>query len=114
MLRRLRYTRFGQVVLGIAGVLAITGSFGLHPEPASGATARRGTPLPGWSEGSAISERSHGCPACLAHRTAPIARLIVALVAPAAPVREGDTAPVAPLHASPPLPHDGRAPPRRA
>jgi hypothetical protein len=114
MLRRLRNARFGQVALAIAGLLAIAGSFGLHPEPSGADGVARGRPLPGWSVASVVSGGSHGCPACLAHRAAPVARLVVALLAPPAPARACDAAPVATPRVSRSLPHDGRAPPRRA
>jgi hypothetical protein len=42
MFRALRKTRTAQLALLIAGVLAVSGSFGLHPEPgASTALAAR-------------------------------------------------------------------------
>jgi predicted cobalt transporter CbtA len=106
MLRVIRSARFGQIALGIAGILAIAGSFGLHPEPASAprfAGAR-------WSA-AIISSATHGCPVCLAHRPAPVAALVVTLLGPPDAVGEPQPASVPAVRPTAPLAQDGRAPP---
>jgi len=112
MLGRLRAARFARVALFVAGFLAVAGGFGLHPEPAFEAAAAGS--LPGFSTASVSSAGADACPACLAHRPIPAARLATAVNVPLilsleAPLRAACSVP-----APPSLPHDGRAPPSLA
>lgn len=111
MLRALRTARCGQVVLWIAGFLAIAGSFGLHPEPDRAASLAPAAPLPGWISPLPAGNASHDCLACLAHRSVSLARpsgvvlqpgLILAVVFSPRVIRLGR---VESRH------HEGRAPP---
>lgn len=112
MLWRLRLARRAQLILWIAALLSVAGSFGLHPEP--GDAAMR-APSAAASDGSPELRKSassrHPCVACLSQRPhSPVS----VIDAPSARVR---TAPfVAPpaLDYAPRLHtanHEGRAPP---
>jgi predicted component of type VI protein secretion system len=70
MLRLIREAGFARALVLVAGLLAVSASFGLHPEPASGRA-----PAPAWSSGALGAPASHACPACLAQRQVSIARL---------------------------------------
>jgi hypothetical protein len=111
MLRRLRKARFGQIALVIASLLAITGSFGLHPEPGTttAATARDG--FVSWHGPQAPDGASHDCLACLAHRTVTLPRPSGVVLQPVAAV----TLLSAPRSGRPLTvdrrTHEGRAPP---
>ncbi|HJW13860.1 MAG TPA: hypothetical protein VJ776_04140 [Thermoanaerobaculia bacterium] len=102
--------RFGQAALLLAGFLAVSGSFGLHPEPErSPIAAATGEE---WSAPDGLSDATpHICLACLAHRSVPLPRLSAVVLALRA------AAPMAPAAApSPPArleghPREGRAPP---
>src|SRR5262245_3888831 len=109
MIRSSRFTRFGRAAALAAGILAVVGSFGLHPEPESTA----GAPAhPEWASASAAAETApHTCLACLAHRAIPLPRLNAVVFAPrpAAPAAvTADPVPIARLEAKP---REGRAPP---
>lgn len=85
MLRLIQSARLARALMLAAGVLVVTGSFGLHPEPAvalSAAAAPMGMGMDmgmdigaAWSADSPQSATSHDCPACLTHRPVSIARL---------------------------------------
>jgi hypothetical protein len=110
MFRTSRVARFGQIALLIAGFLAVSGSFGLHPEPEGASlSASAGTE---WTGLNGFGETgSHVCFACLAHRSIPLPRLSAVVLA----LRS--TAPAAPAAAPCRLarleghPREGRAPP---
>src|ERR1700692_4070047 len=74
MFRALRGIRTAQLALLVAGVLAVSGSFGLHPEP--GASTALAAHRPGWNalDRSAKTE-THDCYLCLAHRSVSLPRL---------------------------------------
>ena len=112
MLRRLRTARFGQIALWLAAFLAVTGAFGLHPEPALSAT--RAGALPAVGHSPASSTDTDGCPACLAHRPISASRLWTALDAPLLLCRASTVRAPEPVRALPALPHEGRAPPSGA
>lgn len=113
MLRGLRTARFARVALFVAGFLAVAGGFGLHPEPAFEAAAGTGA-VPGFSSASLSSAGADGCPACLAHRPIPAARLATAVRVPLLLWLEAPLLATSSLPAPPSLPHDGRAPPSLA
>jgi hypothetical protein len=66
MLRQLRTVRAAQIALCLAAIVAVGGSFGLHPEPGSGAVSIHAS---GFSTFK-TSPAPHGCLACLAHGAA--------------------------------------------
>jgi hypothetical protein len=68
----LRESGLARVLLLVAGFLAASASFGLHPEPAAVRA-----PAPAWSSSALGAPASHACPACLAQRQVSIARLTV-------------------------------------
>ena len=79
MLRLIQSARLARALMLATGVLVVTGSFGLHPEPGAGgaalspvSAAARGA---AWSAEAPKSTTSHACPACLTHRPVSIARL---------------------------------------
>jgi hypothetical protein len=111
MLLKLRTARLAHLTLALACLLAVTGSVGLHPEPdgasdgfvsGAGGTWKAPQPPPG---------PSHGCLACLAHRSVPLDRLSGVVLQPGACI--GTLAPIAPQHRTTfePALHEGRAPP---
>lgn len=110
MLRQLRTARAAQIVLCLAAILAIGGSFGLHPEPRAGA-------LPASPAGFStlkIASAPHGCLACLTHGAALAAPLSGFFLA-------GAPAAAASLPGEPALPGrlagrelSGRSPPARS
>ena len=75
MLRLIREARFVRALLLVAGLLAVSASFGLHVEPAAGRA-----PVSAWSAKTLESPPSHACPACLAQRHVSIARLIAVVL----------------------------------
>lgn len=104
-----RITRLGRAVALAAGILAVIGSFGLHPEPDSTPAAPA---HPEWASAPVSAETApHACLACLAHRAIPLPRLDAVVFAPrpAAPAAvAADPVPIARLEAKP---REGRAPP---
>lgn len=111
MFLSMRRARFGQFALMIAGFLAISGSFGLHPEPDPGLTAASASSSPRWVADRIASEAPHECLACLAHRSISLPRLAAVVLQPGSAVR-------AILSRAPSLlarldahPREGRAPP---
>jgi hypothetical protein len=109
MFRSSRIARLGRVAALVAGILAVGGSFGLHPEPAASAPA---TTHPEWSVSGAGAEAApHVCLACLAHRSIPLPRLTSVVFTPRPVVRiapSTETSPVARLESRS---REGRAPP---
>jgi hypothetical protein len=110
MFPSMRKARFGQFALLIAGFLAISGSFGLHPEPELGQAAA--TAAAEWHAPELGAEtNSHICVACLSHRS-------ISLPRPAAVVLQPASAVAPPLDAAPSSlgrlevqAREGRAPP---
>lgn len=110
MFPSMRKARFGQFALILAGFLAVSGSFGLHPEPEPGETAAMaGTE---WHAPELGAETNpHVCVACLSHRS-------ISLPRPAAVVLQPASAVTPTLDAAPSLlgrlevqAREGRAPP---
>lgn len=112
MLWRLRVARRAQLILWIAALLSVAGSFGLHPEPGDAAmrspsvVASNGSP-----ELRKAASSLHPCVACLSQRP----RSLVSVIdAPSARVRIAPFAPPPALDYAQRLHtanHEGRAPP---
>lgn len=111
MFRSMRKARFGQLALLIAGFLAVSGSFGLHPEPepAQAVAAAAGS---GWNALDTTGESNpHACLACLSHRSISLPRLAAVVLQQAsavAPVADAAPSPLGRLEVQP---REGRAPP---
>lgn len=109
MFRSIKTAPIVRAALLVAGVLAVSGSFGLHPEPEHLGSTTTGVE---WSRpAGALEANPHICFACLAHRSIPLPHLFASAPAPRA------ASLAAPL-ASPSLlarleshPREGRAPP---
>ena len=84
MLRRIRVLRAAQLALVVAALLAVGGSFGLHPEPSAARVPAAG------GEISTIPDVAapHGCLACMTHGAALVSPLFGILLAgaPSAPL----------------------------
>jgi len=113
MLAACRATRLGRILLLTAALFAVVGSFGLHPEPL-GEEAVAGSSAPEWSGRAIADAASHGCPACLAHRSVSVAGLAVFVPASHAPRPVPVPLPTGTLALSSPSTVDGRAPPLSA
>jgi hypothetical protein len=109
MFRSIKTAPIVRAALLVAGVLAVTSSFGLHPEPEHNGPAAAGVE---WSRaGGALEENPHICFACLAHRSIPLPHLFTSVPAPRAaadPAPPASTSPLARLESHP---REGRAPP---
>ncbi|MEO8190514.1 MAG: hypothetical protein ABI682_09230 [Acidobacteriota bacterium] len=115
MLQAVRMARWTRVLLFAAALAAITGSFGLHPEPGAPPRALSSTPdAPAWAADSADPFASHGCLACLAHRDVSLSSLAVFAPAPARAVDSFVAVPTRLLRLFAPRLDDGRAPPALA
>ncbi|MGH9317826.1 MAG: hypothetical protein ACRD1P_12065 [Thermoanaerobaculia bacterium] len=111
MFPALRKSRYGQTVLALAGLLAISSSFGLHREPECAAARRAGNSTPVWTLVDAFNHATHGCLACLAHRSVSLPRLSGVILQPGVSVAAAVTRP-APRPANlETAPYEGRAPP---
>src|SRR6266568_1486178 len=111
MLRTFRSLRLGQMALAIASVLAVTGSLGLHPEPAAADSRQTSDGSAQWQAPGGEDNATHDCLACLAHRSLSLPRLSGVVLEP------GTAVPLSfcrrterPLPA-PGRTHAGRAPP---
>lgn len=85
MFPSMRKARFGQFALILAGFLAVSGSFGLHPESEPGqAAAMAGTE---WHAPELGAEANpHVCVACLSHRSLTLPRPAAVVLQPASAV----------------------------
>ena len=111
MFQALRRSRYGQTVLALAGLLAISSSFGLHPEPAQAAAPVAAEPGPALGVPQLANAGTHGCLACLAHRSVSLPRLSGVILQPGVRVAAAVTRP-APRPANlETAPYEGRAPP---
>src|SRR6266508_5183680 len=110
MFRALRNARFVQIVLLTAGVLAVSGSFGLHPEPeGSGARVTTGD---SWNAlGRAGAAAPHDCLLCLAHKSISLPRLSAVVLQPGSAVHATPIAAPSLLLRLDAHPREGRAPP---
>ena len=110
MFGALKKFRFAQIVLLVAGFLAVSGSFGLHPEPDGSAALI--TTGDGWNtlDRSGAAAR-HDCLLCLAHRTISLPRLSAVVLQPACAVHATPLGTPSLLGRLEAHPREGRAPP---
>lgn len=113
MLRALRAERFARFLLLAAALLAVSGSFGLHPEPGGNAA---GTPADIrdaglWTPASIDVADADVCLACLAHRSVSLSALCVFTPTAARVIGAPDARAARPLSLYNPRLDDGRAPP---
>jgi hypothetical protein len=110
MLHAFRKARAAQFVLLVAGFLAVSGSFGLHPEPEG--PAARVAAGDGWNAlNRSGTAAKHDCYLCLLHKSVSLPRLaaVVLEVGSAVTVRPvTDSSPLGRLESHP---REGRAPP---
>lgn len=116
MLSACRAARSGRILLLAAALLAVAGSFGLHPEPGiEGREGREGrlasSVAPEWNAGVSADAVAHGCLACLAHRSVSLAGLAVFVPASNASHPAPPAVPVEPVRVLAARTVDGRAPP---
>src|SRR5229473_5668874 len=86
MLRTFRSLRLGQMALAIASVLAVTGSLGLHPEPAVAHSQQTSDGSAQWQAPGGQDNTNHDCLACLAHRSVSLPRLSGVVLEPGSAV----------------------------
>ena len=111
MFLSMKKARFGQFTLILAGFLAVSGSFGLHPEPepAQGPSAVVGSE---WHALDRTGETNpHVCVACLSHRSLSLPRPAALVLQPASAVRPTVDAAPSPLGRLEVPSREGRAPP---
>ncbi len=112
MLQAIRGARWSRVFLFAAALVAIAGSFGLHPEPGSVPPAiSAAAQVPAWTANSPDASSTHGCFACLAHRNVSLSGLAVFAPSAARAVGSAVTLPTRALGLFAPRLDDGRAPP---
>jgi hypothetical protein len=109
MLRLLRESRSARLLLLAAGFLAVSASFGLHPEPGSVSSAVSSNPA--FSARLARSLPAHECPACLTHRAVSLARLAATVLRPESIVAAPAVPAVRPPDRLEARPQQNRAPP---
>ncbi|HTD53520.1 MAG TPA: hypothetical protein VK780_10890 [Thermoanaerobaculia bacterium] len=111
MLRTFRSLRLGQLALAIASVLAVTGSLGLHPEPAVAQSRQASDGSAQWQAPGGQDTAGHECLACLAHRSVSLPGLTGVVLEPGTAVTlsfyQRTERPLPP----PSRTHAGRAPP---
>src|SRR6266540_450654 len=110
MFLALRKARFAQIVLLTAGFFAVSGSFGLHPEPrGSGARATTGD---GWNALDRSGKTApHDCLLCLAHKSLSLPRLSAVVLQAGSAVHATPVAVPSLLGRLDAHPREGRAPP---
>ncbi|HSS44432.1 MAG TPA: hypothetical protein VLO07_03740 [Thermoanaerobaculia bacterium] len=111
MFPALRKSRYGQTLLALAGLLAISSSFGLHREPDCTTSRLADSSTPVWTLVELSDETSHGCLACLAHRSVSLPRLSGVVLQPGASVAVDVARPAPRLASLETAPYEGRAPP---
>lgn len=112
MLQAVRVARWSRALLFAAAVVAIAGSFGLHPEPGAGVPAL--SPVagaPAWTAERPDASTTHGCFACLAHRNVSMPGLAVFAPSAARAVGSAIVGSTRALRLFAPRLGDGRAPP---
>ena len=112
MFLSMRKARFGQFALILAGFLAVSGSFGLHPEPDPGQAAAAASARAEWHAPEPNAETNpHVCVACLSHRSISLPRPAAVVLQPASAVTPTLDAAPSPLGRLEVEPREGRAPP---
>jgi len=111
MLLKLRTARLAHLALALACLLAVTGSVGLHPEPEGASDGLVSGAGGMWKATQPPPGPTHGCLACLAHRSVPLARLSGVVLQPGACIGTLSPLPVQHRTAFAPSLHEGRAPP---
>ncbi|MCA1580393.1 MAG: hypothetical protein LC796_03180 [Acidobacteria bacterium] len=115
MLQAVRGARWSRVLLFAAALVAIAGSFGLHPEPGTALPAMSAAAgVPAWTAESPDGSSTHGCFACLAHRNVSLSGLAVFAPSAARAVGSAVMVPRRALSLFAPRLDDGRAPPALA
>lgn len=114
MLRVFRRLRIGHIALAIASLLAVTGSLGLHPEPASTPSPCSFDGTTRWHSGAEPNGNTHDCLVCLSHRSLSALRLSIVTLEPGAAVRALLATRTQQPIPAPSRAHAGRAPPRSA
>src|SRR5438309_890514 len=111
MFQSLRKARVPHFVLLLAGVLATSGSFGLHPEPGASAAARAAV-RHGWNTLDRSGDSaSHDCYLCLSHRSISLPRLSAVVLEAEFAIRVKRAPAPSPLGRLESHPREGRAPP---
>jgi hypothetical protein len=112
MFQSMRKARFGQVAPILAGFLAVSGSFGLHPEPEAAQLAATASAPGEWHAPELGAETNpHVCVACLSHRSISLPRPAAVVLQPASavmPTLDADPSPLGRLEVQA---REGRAPP---
>ena len=111
MFQPLRRSGYGQTVFALAALLAISSAFGMHPEPTSARPLPSVDSSPLWTPVDVSDQVSHGCLACLAHRSVSLPRLCGAVLEPGASVTTAVARPTPQPADIKTAPHQGRAPP---
>ena len=112
MFASMKKARFGQLALMIAGFLAISGSFGLHPEPEAAQSVAAAAAGSSWNALDRNGETSpHVCVACLSHRSISLPRPAAVVLQPASAVTPGDDIAPSLLGRLEVQSREGRAPP---
>jgi hypothetical protein len=110
MFQALRNARAVQLVLLLASVLAVSGAFGLHPEPEGSAT--RVALRYGWNAlDDSVASESHDCYLCLSHRSVSLPRLSAVVLEAGSVIGAKTAAASSPLGRLESHPREGRAPP---
>ena len=110
MFLSMRKARFGQIALILAGFLAVSASFGLHPELEPGQASA--TAATGWHAPELGAESNpHACVACLSHRSLSLPRPAAVVLQPASAVAPALDAAPSPLGRLEVPAREGRAPP---
>ena len=112
MLQAVRMARWSRVLLFAAALVAIAGSFGMHPEPGAAPPAlSTAAGAPAWTADSTDASSTHGCFACLAHRNVSLSGPAVFAPSAARAVGAAVLVPTRALRLFAPRLDDGRAPP---
>jgi len=111
MFPALRKSRSTQTALALAGALAISSSLGLHPEPACDPSLLAAGSQPAVGVLDFDHAASHGCMACLAHRSVSLPRLAGAVLQPGPRVAAFSAQRLSNPPGLETATHEGRAPP---
>jgi hypothetical protein len=112
MFLSMKKARFGQFALILAGFLAVSGSFGLHPEPEPALGAAMASAGAEWHAPELNAETSpHACVACLSHRSISLPPPAAVVLQPASAVTPSLDADHSTLGRLEVQAREGRAPP---